>query len=55
MKKLYQLEDVYGDVLGFFKITEKEAALISFILNKVIQSGWTLEESEDIVFYESEE
>lgn len=55
MKKLYQLEDVYGDVSAVLKITEKEAALISFILNKVIQSGWTLEEAEDIIFYESEE
>ena len=55
MKKMYQIEDVYGDVYGYFKLTEKEAALISLILHKIIQSGWILEETEGIIFYESEE
>ena len=52
MKKIYQIEDAYGDVHGYFKLTEKEAALISLILDKVMESAWTLIETEDIVFYD---
>lgn len=56
MKKMYRLADPWEDVRGLFELTEKEATLVSLIINQIMkEEQWDFSEAEDIIFYKTEE